>query len=178
MYKEHISSDSDYDSVQAFAQHKVPGLFVIFAMPSPCLYFLPNLGPDQRCRGCVRAAAVILIRGELTILSPLVSFGSVCWLIGHSAPPTAPPRRSQKPNSREFSHFKDIKIWKLAAININIHTDNYTQRRLFSRVNHTRLSQPQLLAIHRWIEGDQMGGLVLWTSDFLINIPKHKVQHL
>ena len=114
MYKEHISSDPDYDSVQAFAQHKVPRLFVIFAMPSPCLYFLPNLGPDQRCRGCVRAAAVILIRGELTILSPLVSFGSVCWLIGHSAPPTAPPRRSQKPNSREFSHFKDIKIWKLA----------------------------------------------------------------
>ena len=98
MYKEHISSDSDYDSVQAFAQHKVPGLFVIFAMPSPCLYFLPNLGPDQRCCGCVRAAAVILIRGELTILSPLVSFGSVCWLIGHSAPPTAPPRPADHKN--------------------------------------------------------------------------------
>ena len=98
MYKEHISSDSDYDSVQAFAQHKVPGLFVIFAMPSPCLYFLPNLGPDQRCRGRVRAAAVILIRGELTILSPLVSFGSVCWLIGHSAPPTAPPRPADHKN--------------------------------------------------------------------------------
>ena len=174
MYKEHISSDSDYDSVQAFAQHKVPGLFVIFAMPSPCLYFLPNLGPDQRCRGCVRAAAVILIRGELTILSPLVSFGSVCWLIGHSAPPTAPPRPADHKN-QTVENFLISRTLKSA---INIHTDNYTQRRLFSRVNHTRLSQPQLLAIHRWIEGDQMGGLVLWTSAFLINIPKHKVQHL
>ena len=98
MYKEHISSaDSDYDKHLRSIKYQ-DYLWYLRCRARVCIFCQIWVRISAAAAGCVRAAAVILIRGELTILSPLVSFGSVCWLIAHSAPPTAPPRPADHKN--------------------------------------------------------------------------------